>query len=82
MTARSMKTLVPLLDDFGQDVRIETDAAGHPTRAINHMLKFFLIDKTGTVREIYSLAYLQPQVMLNDIKTLALEETPGRIAVR
>ena len=74
MTARSMKTLVPLLDDFGQDVRIETDAAGHPTRAINHMLKFFLIDKTGTVREIYSLAYIHPEVMFNDIQTLLLEE--------
>jgi hypothetical protein len=25
------------------------------------------------VREIYSLAYLQPEVMLNDIRTLYLE---------
>jgi len=74
MTARSMKALMPLLDDFGQDVQIDTDAAGQPTRAINHMLKFFLIDKTGTVREIYSLAYVHPEVMFNDIQTLLLEE--------
>jgi hypothetical protein len=39
------------------------------------MLKMFLIDPAGEVREIYTLAFLQPQVMLNDIETLALE--PG-----
>jgi len=36
------------------------------------MLKVFLIDTRGVVREIYSLAYLQPDVMLNDIRTLVM----------
>ena len=72
-TARSMAELSPLLDGFGQDVRIEADAAGRPTRAINHMLKLFLIDATGVVREIYSLAFVHPEVMLNDIQTLLME---------
>lgn len=73
LTARSMRELTPLLDGFGQDVSVDTDAAGRPTRAINHMLKLFLIDTTGTVREIYSLAFVHPEVMLNDIKTLLME---------
>ena len=47
-TARSMTELTPVLDGFGQDVRVETDATGRPTRAINHMLKLFLIDSSGT----------------------------------
>ena len=72
-TARSMTELAPLLDGFGQDVRIESDAAGRPTRAINHMLKLFLIDSSGVVREIYSLAFLHPEAMLNDIQTLLME---------
>ena len=72
-TARSMAELTPLLDGFGQDVRVETDTAGRPTRAINHMLKLFLIDSSGVVREIYSLAFLHPEVMLNDIQTLLME---------
>ena len=76
-TARSMTELAPLLDGFGQDVRIESDAAGRPTRAINHMLKLFLIDSSGVVREIYSLAFLHPEAMLNDIQTL-LMESPRR----
>jgi cytochrome oxidase Cu insertion factor (SCO1/SenC/PrrC family) len=74
LTARSVPELLPVLEGFGQDVSVQLDASGHPTRTMHHMLKMFLIDRDGVVREIYSLAYLQPQVMLNDIKTLALEE--------
>jgi hypothetical protein len=64
---------LPVLDDFGQDVSVETDENGHATRALHHMLKAFLIDAHGEVREIYTLAFLQPQVMFNDIETLAIE---------
>jgi hypothetical protein len=32
-----------------------------------------LIDAQGEIREIYTLAFIQPQVIFNDIKTLALE---------
>jgi protein SCO1 len=78
LTARNLGELLPVLDAFGQDVSIGTDLDGRPTRAINHMLKLFLIDSSGTVREIYSLAFVQPQVMFNDIRTLALEERQGR----
>ncbi len=77
LTARSVPELLPVLEDFGQDVSIEIDARGRPTRALHHMLKMFLIDRHGQVREIYSLAYLQPQVMINDIRTLLMERPPG-----
>jgi hypothetical protein len=46
------------------------------------MLKMFLIDPEGMIREIYSLAYLQQPVMLNDIRTLALEEQPTAVRNR
>ena len=74
LTARNMRELLPLLDDLGQDVRVENDDAGRPTRTINHMLKLFLIDRDGVVREIYALDYLHPAAMLNDIETLLAEE--------
>jgi protein SCO1 len=73
LTAASVPALLPVLDDLGQDVSVEVDANGRPTRTLHHMLKVFLIDAGGTVREIYTLAYLQPEVMLNDIRTLAME---------
>jgi len=73
VTARRVAQLLPVLDDFGQDVSVEVDESGRATRTLHHMLKMFLIDPRGEVREIYSLAFLQPQVMFNDIKTLAME---------
>ncbi|HVO47504.1 MAG TPA: SCO family protein [Steroidobacteraceae bacterium] len=73
LTAGSVRELLPVLEDFGQDVSIELDRQGHPTRTRHHMLKVFLIDRSGMIREIYSLAYIQPEVMLNDIRTLYLE---------
>jgi cytochrome oxidase Cu insertion factor (SCO1/SenC/PrrC family) len=73
LTARRVPELLPVLADFGQDVSVDMDENGHATRTLHHMLKMFLIDAHGEVREIYTLAFLQPQVMFNDIKTLALE---------
>jgi len=73
VTTRSVAELLPLLDDFGQDVQVERDAAGRPTRTINHALKLFLIDAGGSVREIYALDYLHPPMMVNDVLTLLLE---------
>jgi cytochrome oxidase Cu insertion factor (SCO1/SenC/PrrC family) len=73
LTAQAVPALLPVLDDFGQDVSVEVDEKGQPTRALHHMLKVFLIDARGKVREIYTLAFIQPDVMLNDIRTLYLE---------
>jgi len=73
LTAPRVPDLLPVLDDFGQDVSVDVDETGRATRTLHHMLKIFLIDARGEVREVYSLAFLQPQVMFNDIKTLALE---------
>lgn len=77
LTASSVRDLLPVLNDFGQDVSVETTADGTPSRTLHHMLKVFLIDGRGMVREIYSLAYLHPAVIVNDIKTLAMERKKG-----
>ena len=74
LTAKSVAALLPVLDDFGQDVSVELAPDGKPTRTMHHMLKLFLIDRQGTVREIYTLAYLHPAVIVNDIQTLYLEQ--------
>lgn len=73
LTAASVAKLLPVLEDLGQDVSIDTDAHGRPTRTLHHMLKVFLIDARGRVREIYTLSFIQPDVMFNDMRTLYLE---------
>ena len=78
LTTASIKALTPILDGFGQEIEVEVDARGRPTRTISHMLKLFLIDREGRVREIYSTDFLHPEAMLNDIKTLVMEEDGQR----
>jgi protein SCO1/2 len=78
LTTRSVDELKPIIDDFGQDVSIQVDDKGRPTRLLNHMLKVFLLDTRGRVREIYSLAFLMPDVLFNDIQTLVMEHRGKR----
>jgi protein SCO1 len=73
LTAPSRAALAPLLEAMGQDVSPDVDAAGARTGALNHMLKVFLIDPHGWTREIYTVAFLTPENLLNDARTLALE---------
>ena len=74
LTTRSERSLVPLLEGFGQDVRVEADGNGHGRRRLAHVLKVFLIDGRGMVREIYTTAYLYPEVVLADVETILMEE--------
>ena len=75
LTTASVPALLPLLDGFGQDVSVEMGTDGKPTRTLNHLLKLFLVDARLQVREIYSIATLAPQALLNDMQTLRMEES-------
>jgi len=75
LTTRSARELMPLVEGFGQDVRYTIDRSGSAARReLAHVLKVFLVDRAGFVREIYSSTFLHPQTVLNDIETLLLEE--------
>jgi len=67
LTTRSARELFPLVEGFGQHVT-------RSGRELSHVLKVFLIDRAGDVREIYSSNFLHPQTVLNDIETLLMEE--------
>ena len=79
LTTASTSALRPIVDGLDQSVRVQHDSEGRPTRFFDHMLKVFLIDAQGDVREIYSTAFLQPEVMFNDVLTL-LGERPASAA--
>ncbi|MGD9545351.1 MAG: SCO family protein [Methylocystis sp.] len=81
LTGASEGDMTPLLAAMGQDIAHETGRAGKRTGVINHMLKVFLIDPKGWVREIYSTAFLTPDGLLNDARTLAMEFPDARNAV-
>jgi cytochrome oxidase Cu insertion factor (SCO1/SenC/PrrC family) len=75
LTTRSARELEPLVEGFGQDVVTTIDrSSGKPRRELSHVLKVFLIDPAGDVREIYSSNFLHPRIVLADIETLLLEQ--------
>ncbi len=78
LTTASPAALEPLLDGFGQDVQIVVDPdTGRESKELSHVLKVFLIDRAGDVREIYTTSFLLPQVVMNDIESLLLEQKPN-----
>lgn len=74
LTTESVNNLMPVVDAFGQNVDINMSTiTKSKTLSYSHVLKVFLVDGDGYVREIYSTAYLNKDILLNDIKTLDLE---------
>lgn len=78
LTTSSEKKLKPILDGYGQYVVPEIDATGKNTGRYSHVLKVFLIDLEGRVRNVYSTSYLYKGLIVNDIKTLILEKAGSR----
>ena len=72
LTSHSQSDLSSLLASMGQDIAFEVDSQGKRTGVVNHMLKVFLIDPDGWVREIYTTAFLSADTLLNDARTLAM----------
>lgn len=50
-----------------------------PTGAIDHPSRVFLIDRHGHQREIYSLAFLKPQSVLEDVRGLLAADEETRV---
>ena len=75
LTTGSTHELTPLVEGFGQGIRYTIDRSnGKPRWELSHVLKLFLIDAAGFIREIYTSAFLHPRTVLNDIETLLMEE--------
>ena len=73
-TAPDEAQLGPLLADFGQPVaRLRFDD-GRWTGLYRHVLKVFLVDRRHRVRNVYSTGFLHPALILNDVRTVLLEE--------
>lgn len=70
LTAASESDLRPLLVDFGQDLLPLTNQDGDPNGILRHVLKVFLVDGAGDIRNIYSAELLSPELLLIDVQTL------------
>lgn len=73
LTSESEAVLAPVLDRYDQFVLRDYDAHGNYLGTISHILRVFLIDRDGQIRNIYSPSFLHPDLLMADMRTLSLE---------
>jgi len=73
MTAPSERVLEDVLESYGQDHAPVYDEHGRFTGRYTHVLKVFLVDQEGYIRNVYSAGFLVTDLVVNDIKTVLHE---------
>ncbi|MCB1800431.1 MAG: SCO family protein [Gammaproteobacteria bacterium] len=76
LTTASNEALEPILRDYGQSVSRVFGTDGKQTSQISHVLRVFLIDPERRIRNIYSVSFLHPDLVLADVRTLMTETEP------
>jgi len=71
LTTANEASLQPILDAYPQNVEKIHDEAGRFTGTFSHLLRVYLIDTDRRIRNIYSVDFLDPDLLINDLKTLA-----------
>jgi cytochrome oxidase Cu insertion factor (SCO1/SenC/PrrC family) len=70
LTSAEPRAIAPVLAAFGQDA---LPLVGDDERALGlyrHVLKVFLVDARGAVRNVYSSGFLSPELLLTDARTV------------
>jgi cytochrome oxidase Cu insertion factor (SCO1/SenC/PrrC family) len=70
LTAPDEAAIAPVLADFGQDAVWIPSRDGHAPDRLRHVLKVFLVDDAGAVRNIYSTGLLDLRLLLADLRTI------------
>ena len=69
LTAAGPAEIAPLLGAYDQPVARKADP-DDPSGPLSHLLRVFLIDGEGFIRNIYSADFLDPRLLMNDLRTL------------
>jgi cytochrome oxidase Cu insertion factor (SCO1/SenC/PrrC family) len=78
LTAADAPRIAPVLAAFGQDALPLVDPRGRGIGLFRHVLKVFLVDAEGGVRNVYSSGFLSPELLLVDARTVLLEGEAAR----
>jgi len=74
LTTRNERELKPILTEYGQRVDRKKNPLD-PMGPFYHVVRVFLIDSKGMVRNIYSYGMLDPRMLLADVRTLLMEQS-------
>ncbi|MFV1600898.1 MULTISPECIES: SCO family protein [unclassified Phaeobacter] len=69
LTTADAEALRPLLDGFGQVID-----RGSSDDQINHLLRMYLVDTQGMIRNVYGLGLIDPRLLMTDVETLLMAE--------
>jgi cytochrome oxidase Cu insertion factor (SCO1/SenC/PrrC family) len=70
LTAADAAELGPVLERYGQDVVRLAPPGEADDAVLRHVLKVFLVDARGDVRNIYSTGFLDTRLILADVRTV------------
>ena len=74
LTTASEADLQPILQGYGQFREKLYNSDGSYAGSMSHILRVYLIDRHQRIRNIYSAGFLHRETVVNDLKTLLLEE--------
>ncbi len=74
LTTRSEREIEPILAAYGQSVQKDHDPEGRFLGTFSHILRAYLIDRDKRIRNIYTVSFLHPETLLNDLRSLLLEK--------
>jgi protein SCO1/2 len=79
LTTTGRDALRPLLEAYDQPIGRKIDPED-PLGPLTHQLRVFLIDGEAQVRNIYSVGFLDPRLVMTDVRTILAEDSaPGAI---
>jgi cytochrome oxidase Cu insertion factor (SCO1/SenC/PrrC family) len=77
VTTAGTAELDPILLDFNQPVAKLRFPDGAWSGLFRHVLKVFLLDRANRVRNVYSAGFLDPALVLNDLRTVLARPPDG-----
>jgi cytochrome c peroxidase len=75
VTTNTPEDMAAVLRSYDQFVIRDYDDQGKFLGSISHMLRVYLIDHNHEIRNIYSVSYLHPDTIMNDIRTIVAGAT-------
>lgn len=74
LTTKSEQEIQPILNAYQQSVVADPVESTDQRTKFSHILRVYLIDQQRQVRNIYNLSFLHPDILINDVKTLLMEQ--------
>jgi len=83
LTTKGAETLDPILRAYDQWVIRDFNENGEYQGTMSHILRVFLVDQDKRIRNIYSTSFLHADTVVNDVKSLIMENnSPGAVVGR